>query len=211
MKSWDDIVKSGIIPEDYIKETTPGKKTGRSRHFFESLSPEEADRQGQLINSAIRQARGRSGPKGEIEDTPEYMKWESWSDEELARASTFFHTAPKHARPNIEINGLRPNLTSTIGHPRELKQRYGVFGNRHNPEISYGLGAAIPDDNGVKRADIYLITLPVTDLRIDPYAYPYSERTIKTHEFQRVGHAVAYPEKPEEIHEGKEEECARCK
>ena len=210
MQNWDDIVNSGIVPKEYVQETTPGQKTGRSINFFAAMRPTTADAAGQQINSAIRQARGR-GRNGLEEDTPEYMRREwGWSDEELNKSASFFHAAPKHARPHIEVNGLRPNLTSTVGDPHELKQRYGIFGNKHAPEVSYGLDAAHPDEDGVKRADIYHVKLPSTDVRIDPYGYPYSERTVKTHEFERIGHAIQRPNERPETHEGIEENCSVC-
>jgi hypothetical protein len=208
MKSWEDIVKSGIVPEAYVRETTPGMKTGRSEHFFLGMSPEEADTQGRKINQAIAQAKGLPADEG----TPAYMKREwNWSDESLAKASTFFHTAPDHARPHIEVNGIRPNLTSTVGNPREMKQRYGLFGSKHSPEISYGLDPAHPDESGTKRADVYKISIPTADLRIDPYGYSGTDRTVKPHEFERVGHAIQRQgELRGEYHEGKAETCTTC-
>jgi hypothetical protein len=175
------------------------------------VSERDADIQGQAINSAIRVARGR-GRNGLEEDTPEYMRKEwGWSEEELSKKSSFLHATPKHARPNIEINGLRANLTSTVGNPDEMKQRYGVFGSAGKPDIQYGLEAAHPDENGVRRADVYRVSLPVSELRIDPYGYPYAERTVKPHEIERVGHAVSLRPEHEDYHEGKEEDCEHCK
>jgi hypothetical protein len=213
MKSWDDVVASGIVPKEYAEAIKPTSRGGipRSHHFFVGMSEQESDAQGQAINAAIRQARGR-GLQDAEEDTPEYMQkdW-GWSDEELQQSASFFHSAPKHARSNIEINGLRPNLTSTVGNPNEMKQRFGVFGNAKQPEIGYGLDAAHPDENGVRRADVYRTHLPVSDLRIDPYGYPFAERTIKPHEMERVGHAVRFPGERGEYHEGKEETCETCR
>jgi hypothetical protein len=212
-KSWDDIVKSGIIPPSYIRETTPGEKTGSSLNFFKDADPTAADYVGQSINRAITDARGRRrNLRSPREDTPEHMKQEwGWSERELQEAATFFHTAPAHARPSIMLNGLRPNLTTTIGNPRELKQRYGVFGNRHGAELSYGFDAAHPDEHGVKRADVYQVNLPVQDLRIDSYGYPYSERTVKPHEFKIVAHAMRTKTGEIITHEGDSDSCRECK
>lgn len=207
MKSWDDIVKSGIVPKEYVRETTPGLKTGRSTHFFLGMSPEEADAQGRKINQAILEAKGRPSDDG----TPGYMKREwGWSDEELNKASSFYHSAPDHARPQIELHGIRPNLTSTVGNPAEMKQRYGLFGNKNSPEIDYGLDPAHPDSRGIRRADVYKISIPTSDLRIDPYGYSGTDRTVRPHEFERVGHAIRKPGERGEYHEGKAESCERC-
>jgi hypothetical protein len=211
--SWEDVVNSGIIPPSYIRETTPGEKTGSSRNFFKDADPTAADWVGQQINKAITDARGRRrNLRSPREDTPEYMKQEwGWSDESLDQARTFYHTAPAHARPHIMINGLRPNLTSTVGNPKELKQRYGVFGNRHGAELSYGFDAAHPDESGTKRADVYEITLPKEDLRIDSYGYPYAERTVKPHEFRIVAHAMKTKTGEVIKHEGDSDSCRECR
>jgi hypothetical protein len=196
MKSWDDIVNSGIVPKAYSERSRHG-------HFFADMDPETADKMGQQINQSIRTARGIPD-----EDTPGYMKkqW-GWSDRELQEKSSFFHTAPAHARPHIEVNGLRPNLTGTVGNPHEMKQRYGLFGNSSHPEPAYGLEAAHPDETGARKADIYHVSIPHHDVRIDPYGYPYAERTIKPHEFQRIGHVTQHATGDVEVHQHPEEEC----
>jgi hypothetical protein len=196
MKSWDDIVKSGMVPQGYSEQSRHG-------HFFADMDPETADKMGQKINQSIRTARGKPD-----EDTPSYMKrqW-GWSDKELQEKSTFFHVAPAHARPHIEVNGLRPNLTGTVGDPHEMKQRYGLFGNSSRPEPSYGIEAAHPDESGTRKADIYKVSIPHHDVRIDPYGYPFAERTVKPHEFQRIGHIVHTPEGGTVTHDHPEEYC----
>lgn len=200
MKSWDDIVKSGAVPKSYPDSITRG---ARHEHFFADMDPETADKMGQHINKSIRMARGNPN-----EDSPAYMKeqW-GWSDKSLQEASNFFHVAPAHARPHIEVNGLRPNLTGTVGNPHEMKQRYGVFGNIHRPEPSYGLQAAHPDETGTRKADIYHVSIPHHDVRIDPYGYPYAERTVMPHEFSRIGHVTQSATGETEVCQHPEEEC----
>jgi len=202
MQSWDEIVKSGSVPQRYI-DATSGRTGTRAEHFFKDVEPETADKMGQQLNQHLRTARGKP-----TEDSPEYMKkqW-GWSDEELNKASEFFHTAPAHARPHIEANGLRPNLTSTIGNPHEMKQRYGLFGRQGAPSVEYGLQAAHPDEHGVRKADIYHVKLPSSDVRIDPYGYPFSERTVKPHEFKRVGHVTQVGDEAPKVCNHPEEEC----
>jgi hypothetical protein len=200
MKNWEEILKSGIVPKSY-----PAAHTSESRHehFFADMEPETADKMGQRINRSIRTARGKPD-----EDTPSYMKQQwGWSDRELDQASSFFHVAPAHARPHIEVNGLRPNLTGTVGNPHEMKQRYGVFGSIHRPEPSYGLEAAHPDEAGTRKADIYRVSIPQHDLRIDPYGYPFAERTVKPHEFERIGHVTQTGNEDPKVCTHPEEEC----
>jgi hypothetical protein len=135
-----------------------------------------------------------------------------WSDDELEKAANFFHATPKNNRPQIELHGLRPTLTTTVGDPNEMKQRYGVFGAIGSASVGYGIAPANPDANGIKRADIYQVHLPVKDVRVDPYGTPFAERTVKPHEFERVGHALRHPDSGEtEIHWGKEEDCEHCR
>jgi hypothetical protein len=202
MQNWDEIVKSGAVPQRYV-DATSGRTGTRSEHFFKDVEPETADKLGQKLNQHLRTARGNPD-----EDTHGYMKktW-GWSDEELSRASSFFHTAPSHARPHIEVNGLRANLTSTVGDPHEMKQRYGVFGNPHKAEHRYGIEASHPDENGVRKADIYHVKIPASDVRIDPYGYPFAERTVKPHEFKRVGHVTQVGDEAPKVCNHPEEEC----
>lgn len=214
MKNWDDIVAGGSIPQEYLDATGHTEKRQMAFNMYKEMPLEEADKQGQAINASLRTARNKAGRQGEPEDTPEYMKNEwGWSDKSLEDASHFYHTAPKHARPHIEINGIRANLTTTIGDPREMKQRYGVFGSMpaNGPSVGYGLQPSHPDADGIKRADIYQARIPVSDVRIDPEGYPYTERSLKPHEFDRVGHALQHPDGKVEVHTGKEEECDSCK
>lgn len=215
MRSWKDIVESGLVPQEYVEATEGGLgKRRMAFNMYKDMPMEEADTQGQKINTAIRVARNRFGRKGEPEDTSEYMKNEwGWSDKELEDSAHFYHSAPKHARPHIEVNGIRANLTTTIGNPHEMKQRYGVWGTKQSqgPSVGYGLDPAHPDVDGVKRADIYQVHLPVSDISIDPEGYPYAERSIHPHEFERVGHALRHPDGQTEVHEGKEEDCAKCR
>lgn len=211
MKPWEEIVNSGLIPQEYTDYMRTRK--GAIPSVFHEMPEEEADSRGRQINNAINRAKGEVGPRGERGGTPEYMKarW-NWSDEELAKAAHFYHASPKHARPQIELHGLRPTLTTTVGDPNEMKQRYGVFGSRGEPQVGYGLSPAHPDPDGIKRADIYQVHLPVEDVRIDPYSVPFAERTVKPHEFERVGHALQRPGSHEkEIHWGKEEDCEHCR
>jgi hypothetical protein len=213
MRKWEDIVNSGLVPQEYTDYMEKFRR-GEPPSVFRDMPEEEADSRGQAINDAINRARGEVGRKGERGGTPEYMRAEwNWSDEQLTKAATFYHATPKHSRPGIELHGLRPTLTTTVGDPHEMKQRYGVFGSptTQGPRAGYGLDPAHPDSDGIKRADIYEVRLPPQDLRIDPYGVPFSERTIKPHEFERVGHALRRPDShKEEVHWGKEEDCEHC-
>jgi predicted acetyltransferase len=118
------------------------------------------------------------------------------------------HSAPPARFDEIEKNGIKPKITDKVGTDNYTKTRYGVF-------LANGYTSGEAGDG----ADIFRISVPKDELRIDPYTRNgdnlYVERTIKPGELEHLGHLPVVDGPPgslneNNLHNGQSSKCTIC-